>query len=187
MLTLRKAIKPKLTKPRKSVPFKIGTILTIDPGLSGTGWAVWEAGSWEKLEKPIDSGSFSIPNALKDTPWYERADRLCDEIRTPYYKHCVRCCFIEQPEYMPSGVGLTAAGRGDLVKLTMLAGMLVSRVFINRATSPWFPVPVSEWKGQLKKEVCFERIKSLIKIDIRTKTTHELDAIGLGLYCKGFF
>lgn len=95
--------------------------------------------------------------------------------------------FIEQPQYMPGGVGITAAERGDLIKLAMLAGGICSRISYNHASTPWFPVPVSEWKGQLAKDICADRASRKLNMSFKGKTTHEADAIALGLYCKGFF
>lgn len=186
-LTLSKI---RISKPQfagKEIPYKVGRVLTIDPGLGGTGWASWEASSWEKLCKPVASGAIEVASCDLKRDWWWRMDWLCDQMMGVVFQEKTNAYFIEQPQYMPGGVGITAAERGDLIKLAMLAGGICSRISYNHASTPWFPVPVSEWKGQLAKDICADRASRKLNMSFKGKTTHEADAIALGLYCKGFF
>ena len=56
------------------------------------------------------------------------------------------------------------------------------------------PIPVIDWKGNMEDKMCGERIKRKLlknypdhKLQLKTQATHELDAIGIGMYVKGEF
>lgn len=186
-LTLSRKRDPKPRFAGMPIPYKVGRVLTIDPGLGGTGWATWEASSWEDLKKPVGHGCVSVLNADLKKDWWWRMDWICDQMMGVLFQEKANTFFIEQPMYMPSGKGLVAAERDDLVKLSILTGGIISRISYNRASTPWFPIPVTTWKGNLSKDLCQDRVERKLKMNLSGSTTHAADAIGLGLYCKGFF
>lgn len=92
--------------------------------------------------------------------------------------------FYELPFIDATHGGKTAisAAKQDVIKLTILAGQIST---IARS----FPIRVIDWKGQLPKRIVAKRVlRSILPYTPRTKTTHEIDAIGIGLYVieKGF-
>jgi len=88
---------------------------------------------------------------------------------------------------MEGGKGLAAARDGDLVTLAHLVGCIHGKL-VPFATCTFAPVLINDWKGSLPKDICESRIKSLLpKWKPTTTTTHEIDAVGIGLYCKGLF
>lgn len=74
--------------------------------------------------------------------------------------------------------------KGDIVKLSVLAGILAGFVGHTYTLVP-FPVGVNEWKGQLPKELVKERVLRRMKRtgqSLQTNQTHEFDAIGIGFH-----
>jgi hypothetical protein len=92
---------------------------------------------------------------------------------------------IEWPKFMESGGGQTVARTDSLVKLVACAGRIV-QVFRGLGV-PVTLVPVADWKGQLPKEVVNKRIvKRLGEAACEDFQTHAWDAVGVGLWAKGF-
>ena len=78
------------------------------------------------------------------------------------------------------------AKRGDLVTLSFFIGFLAGRL----APVPFIPIEVNRWKGQLSKKNVEQRIKNKLGeqvCDTLGIKTHAWDAVGIGLYCKGYF
>lgn len=172
-------------------PGGLGNFISIDPGLGGTGYAVWSRERASKLEDPIESGSIPAP---ADGALEVRMAWICAAIRHVCSKNSVVELVIEQPQFMEGGKGLVAARDGDLVVLSMLTGALCGSLWRCEngrdvaASYGTHLVPVNVWKGNMSKEMTEERVRKKLPAYCRTtKTTHESDAIGLGLYAKGLF
>jgi Holliday junction resolvasome RuvABC endonuclease subunit len=146
--------------------------LTIDPGLAGTGWAVWDI-SW-KLKC---WGVIYESRELTGAEWHLRALDIANRVEILAMQHKIKIAYIEQPAFFQSAGGQTTARSGALIKLTTLVGMIMSK--LKTIT----PVAVNKWKGQLPKNIVIERIQALLP-DVKAHT-HAWDAIGLGLYLKG--
>lgn len=182
-------------KPRKSIliPGGIGAMMSIDPGLNGTGWAVWDRAKAEELVKPIASGA--VPPTNQESPLASRCNWICVALQMLCHQHAVNELVIEQPIFMEgSSKGMAAARDGDLVTLSILTGAIAGNMWkvkngasITYGFATYF-VPVNQWKGNLSKDLCLERVKrQLPKWRSSSNTTHEADAVGIGLYAKGFF
>lgn len=182
-------------KPRNCLltPGGIGGFLSIDPGLNGTGWAVWDREKADKLVKPIASGSVPGTNAASELT--SRCAWICTALNLICHQFSVLEVAVEMPQFMEgSSKGMAAARDGDLVSLSILVGAICGNMWkVQNGQSKTFGwtthlVSVSQWKGNLKKDICLERVERLLpKWRSSTDTTHEADAVGLGLYCKGFF
>ncbi len=158
--------------------------MTVDPGLGGTGWAVWDGDKFADLVPPIASG---VVARHGEGPWWWRAAYMSEEVLQLCWKHHVAIGYMEEPEFMQSFVGGIAARKGDLVKLTATFGMIAGCAF-NNHIRPIVPVPIPMWKGNMKDDLVTRRIvKHLPDYNPSSKTSHETDAIGIGLFIKGFF
>ena len=141
--------------------------MTIDPGLAGTGWAVWDE-RWELKDHGViypksDPKSSSIVSGLLDV--------TCDRgVFTSF--------FVEEPAFMEGGRGVVTARSGSLVKLLLLVGMIMQEFGAEG-------VKVRDWKGQLPKDVVIRRIKRVLPDCLAT--SHDWDAVGMGLYLSGRF
>lgn len=145
-------------------------ILTIDPGISGTGWAVFS----KQFVTPIAHGII-YP---KEKEISKKFNYIVSYLQLIVKKMGVRQVYIEFPSYFQSAGGRVTAASGALVKLSNLVGAIM---FALEAK----PIKVAQWKGQLPKEVVIKRIKKILP-NCKAKS-HDWDAIGIGLYVLGRF
>ncbi len=157
-----------------------GPFLSIDPGLSGTGWAEWSGPG------KLTAAGVIYPNSETSDIWSEKAENITDRLLMAtkrFGKRTVHNVYIEMPQQMTNIRGLAAQG-GAVYKLAFLVG------YIARAYYPAsvHPVLVSEWKGQLPKNVVEHRIIKKLGTDLCAKLnirTHAWDAVGIGLWAGG--
>lgn len=151
-------------------------IIAIDPGIRGTGIAVFSAGELYPTRTRL-----LLPNF--DKPWVDRMVEICTELEDIIHQHKIKIAMIEQPTFMRSKHGLATAANGSLVKLAMLAGALLwvcAGVGVDCDTV----LPVV-WKGKRPKEDTQKTIYKLLP-DMAPHLNHNvMDAIGIGLYYKG--
>lgn len=92
---------------------------------------------------------------------------------------------MEWPEVMGGAKGHAAAARGDVSRLAYCCGAIAA--LCDQLTKIHL-IPVTTWKGQLKKEIVTVRLMRLIgdkdKVGFKIET-HAWDAIGVGLYVRG--
>lgn len=138
--------------------------LAIDPGVAGSGVAVWLAG--EKYP------CFNEAVKKKDRKAYRNyfAELL--------HKFEVKYVMIEKPAFQNSVKGQMALRKGDLIELTLFVGGMEMALMELGAEVEL--IDVSLWKGQLPKEVVNTRIKSVFP-EVNAKS-HDWDAIGIGLW-----
>lgn len=159
----------------------IADLLAIDPGVIGTGWAVFN----KEHKLLIAHGTVRPLNKSKD--WLDRAIEVTERLFTATVEeYPIENIYIECPRFMGGTAGLMVASRGDLVKLCLLTGMILCTVTQNISPTIALPEP-SEWKGQLPKEVCQERIEKILKRSFKGDSNHAVDAIGIGLWALGRF
>lgn len=166
--------------------------MTVDPGLGGTGWAAWTP-TIQQNRMPIKSGSISALSLQEE--WQDRARCIAQELQRMVEMYQVRKIFLELPRYMEGGVGITAARRGDLIKLAITTGIIIG--YCCRSRSPYAVdqcaiafIEIPDWKGNLEKKMCNDRCRKIMdQYDFisATDTSHEWDAIGMGLYIQGRF
>ena len=147
------------------------TRITIDPGATGSGWAVWDM-NWKLLR----NGVINPPRELEwETKAYYVVARLGDLVEL---FGCVEG-YIEYPAFFQTHGASGVASSGALVKLAWFVGLCCGALLPCTIKL----VTVGQWKGQLPKEVVKGRIKRILpKVKA---TSHDWDAIGIGLYLKG--
>ena len=144
--------------------------ITIDPGSEGTGYAIW-TDSWKLWKHGVFEANLPY--------WELKCNNIIVELMNTVRYFNVSQAYIEIPAFHQSPGGMTVARSGSLVKLTLLVG----RIQQVLSAIEVYPVTVQEWKGQLPKAVVIERIKKIIPNC--KATTHDWDAIGIGLYKSG--
>lgn len=158
--------------------------ISIDPGVSGTGVAVWDEPVWSRFFPP--ALTCNLPT-YKGKDWNAKAQIVGDEIDRFLSEYRVVMVYVEWPEFMPGSLkGNAAAVKGDLQKLTYSVGV-IGRVCHAHSVGLEV-IPVSVWKGQLSKAVVKERIRRRYA-DIGVElcaSSHAIDAVGIGLHAKGF-
>lgn len=173
-------------------------LVCIDPGLTGTGWAVFydsnTTADYTKFSPPGRTGCIRAQAAphCKDSArmgkTYYSVSTRASSIARELAQHiaCCECspthqwtCILETPTVWGSDPrGFQSNQRGDLIKLSVLIGMIYSTLNKRfprmeiRLTTP------QEWKGQLSKDVTMLRIQSVLGC---TFPNHIADAVGMGL------
>jgi hypothetical protein len=145
-------------------------LLSIDPGLGGTGWALWTHAK--------------APDAVG-----VRCEELANKLIFTVDEHAVMrdstFVYLEMPQHMGGRKGI-AAQAGSVYVLTFLVGYLAARLRPCQV----IVVNPGEWKGQLPKDVVQRRIERIIgkrKCEDLGIKTHAWDAVGIGLHALGRF
>lgn len=150
---------------------------SIDPGISGTGWAQW----WD--DTPLRAGVIRSPSAIKNEAWWVRSQAIVEALARLWGRQLpVVVC--EFPQHM-LGVKATAAQKdSDIYKLAHMTGMIQALVGSDR----FVPVRPIDWKGQLPKSVVQLRVTKQLgaarcrQLNIKS---HAWDAVGIGLWFLG--
>jgi Holliday junction resolvasome RuvABC endonuclease subunit len=162
-------------------------MISVDPGVGGTGWAVWKLSDTFKTGNLINYGVLHYKNTSSN--WIERTENIVLQFNhlLDIYLLSEDTVVIEFPNFMQGSGGRMVAVRGDLVKLSVLTGMLMTCILAHKATVQ-IVSPV-EWKGQLPKWVAASRVRKILKSRIGNKkiSEHAMDAIGIGLWAEGRF
>lgn len=167
-------------------------LLAVDPGLNGTGWAMWDASV--NKDRPVRTGVIMPPRnatlGVRMQVILEHLNVAAEErIRIPrtddesiadaWYTHLV----VEMPAFQSGATRSMGWQTGDLQKLTLLVGYLVHDHW-SRVTL----ITPAQWKGQLPKAVVQRRIekrlgpKACDRLGIKT---HAWDAVGIGMHIRG--
>jgi Holliday junction resolvasome RuvABC endonuclease subunit len=151
-------------------------LMTIDPGLQGTGVVVWHR------TKPIPVKVWVLTSPRRDMqlPWWDRALNLTADIASIAAEWRVTLVAIEMTEYMAAAHRVMAWKTGDLQRLTFTIGAISATVDANVQL-----YRTSEWKGQLPKKIVVDRCTARLgkarceRLGIKT---HAWDAVGIGLF-----
>ncbi len=153
-------------------------IMTIDPGLGGTGWAYWdELSRPNKAIAPDKAGV--IPPQHGDV--YQRIYRIALLVSEEVKRRGVDRLVIEAQELWTSDeTSMAATSSGRLFNLVMLVGGIITeslRCKRLNSTNICLVRPTT-WKGQLSKRAIDNRIKRAIG---KKYPDHIADAVGIGL------
>lgn len=111
----------------------------------------------------------------RDAPWWEQAQHIAERIALARHY-----AFYEQPYFIP---GVAGNARQDITKLTTTAGWIAGNLSARGVTV--LPIEVLDWKGQTPKPIMQRRIKARLPTHTWTKSGHDCDAAGVGLYILG--
>lgn len=163
----------------------LNNFITVDPGSEGTGVAFFLQDKIPILVSNLNSEHKSW-NMKCNEICYKFAAFLGYTIEEEYKKqeHALNLkVFCEQPQFFDSFFGLTVMRSQSPIKLTVLFGRLW-QITVDQGLD-FLPLKIVDWKGQLNKQQTANRIFNLIKQEY--KTTHECDAVAMGLFLKGLF
>jgi hypothetical protein len=168
-------------------------LIAIDPGLGGTGWALWSTRHQKPWGTPMEVGI--VRDTAKDESLAIRCEELSEKIRDSLnaatghwnvgWHHNRTYLYLEMPQHMTNVKGI-AAQAGAVYKLTFLVGYL-AKAFHQCTVHVVTP---NEWKGQLQKDVVIRRIQRTLtpeRCDDLGIKTHAWDAVGIGLWAMGRF
>ena len=155
-------------------------LLAIDPGLQGTGVAIWKGdGTVPMFTAVLHS------HQPRGADWIDRTDSLALQVRALVKDHDIRHVVCEFMEMHQSARAQMMWKTGDFQRTLFLIGTFHG---VTKHRSTFKVVPPSEWKGQLPKSVVITRIRKLfgeltcrrLKIE-----SHAWDAVGIGLWHRG--
>jgi hypothetical protein len=167
----------------------VRSLLALDPGLQGTGYAMWKSRSREDHHKrrwaPDQVGVLNLRGDFAKEEWWNRCLTLAGIIATLRYSDQTRIV-CEFTEYHAAAHRVMAWKTGDLQRLTFLSGV----IFAMTRPNSFLPVVTSGWKGQLSKQLVEERIRQRFGDETCRRLgikTHAWDAVGIGLWALGRF
>lgn len=155
-------------------------LLTVDPGITATGYAFWESIA---RPGPIRPSAFGVQlGTSRRRTWEDRAGALCAWFSALLQHYKPNYVVIEFPElWSASAKSFASSSTGDLFKLTYLVGGFGEIVRQVTMRNPLLVTP-QQWKGQLPKDVVKKRIKEMLQTDY---PNHTADAVGIGLRIQG--
>lgn len=166
-------------------------LLSIDPGLTGTGWALWRTNKRPHSVGVIKQGGTGNEWHLRAQGIAEQLIFLCDNCED-IVSHRIQVV-AEFTEFHAAASSSMGWKTGDLQRLTFLCGVIAGRMHPRQ----FLPVTASGWKGQLPKVVAAKRIEKIIGAhhcsrlglpEIQKRAdTHAWDAVGIGLWFLGRF
>lgn len=188
------------TKGIEKAEPKNGLCITIDPGVSRTGYALWELKDWGKIVYPVECGiltpgttgswekrALGIKNKLGDLVSKDKKLMALKTIEDLENLQLITRAIIEEPKYFADKAeGEMTAKTNSLGKLYMLVGLFLGVLWENNIETEL--VRVDHWKGQLEKPIVIQRIRRrLPDIDQRlAPKADSWDAIGISLGIQGF-
>jgi len=156
--------------------------MCIDPGIGGTGWAVFHNPDLNGNSAPVpvvDSGVIRGSGAS----WIEKSAEIAGKFKDVLDENEPTSVVIEWPQtWAGSQTSVAATLRGDLLKLAHLCGMLYCDIVEHSYAEVSYITP-GAWKGQLPKDVVIRRIQDVYPGS--SFPNHAADAVGMGLSLQG--
>ena len=155
-------------------------LLTIDPSINHCGWA---RRTGEKSE--LIYGTVNAPKEVRSSSDEFRLLWMVDALKNavPFINgppDYLNVTAIERPDLWGAYKSVASQHSGALQLLTLVVGALF------HASSTWSDkvklVRVSDWKGQLPKDISQERTEKYY--GVKCRTDHEADALGLLRYLE---
>lgn len=171
------------TSPDEELP----EMICIDPGLGGTGIAIFPA--TKRIPDLVPKPEFisGVNGRAKGFDWLDECKMICAKITDSVPFRPTQLVVIEMPGlFSGSAVSQAAAARGDLFKLSILVGMLIDTAIMVGDMHNICLVPPQRWKGQLTKQAVRMRIKRAYGSRHSGRwPDHVEDAVGMGLAAQG--
>jgi hypothetical protein len=158
--------------------------MLIDPGSSGTGWAIFDMPKARPEVAPPPVMADGINS--RTSTWIMRMAQIAEDIPVFCRRYRVIFIVLEWPElWAGSEKSHASAASGKLLQLVAACGAIIEAVHLKAedllVTNILLMVP-REWKGQLKKPVVDDRIARAIGLKY---PNHVSDTVGMGLAVMG--
>lgn len=157
-------------------------MMAIDPGLTGTGVAIWVK---NQPKIPVLATVVNSRGAVSDD-WIDRVNMIACNVQELAMEYKVREIICEMMEMHQSARAQMMWKAGDFQRTLFLVGTIYG---MTEAFTPLFKVtPPSEWKGQLPKSVTINRVKRILGPEACHRLgieKHAWDAVGIGLWHRG--
>jgi Holliday junction resolvasome RuvABC endonuclease subunit len=156
-------------------------MMAIDPGLTGTGVAIWR-----RPGPTPECVTILTSRGAASTDWIDRVHRIAVQVQDLALDYSVREVVCEMMEMHGSARAQMMWKAGDFQRTLFLIGAIYGMT--ESSVIHWHVTPPSEWKGQLPKSVTINRVRALLgnkvcdRLDIQS---HAWDAVGIGLWHQG--
>ena len=153
------------------------SILAVDPGVGGTGWALFTDNPWP------EAVGCCVPISSR-APWVDRQASVVQKLSLSVNVSATGTLVIECPELQMGERGWASARRGDLVKLSLITGAIVH---VFRSWDIKLVTP-REWKGQLPKRITMQMVRDALPTRVVNELLlercpdHVWDAVAIGLW-----
>lgn len=169
------------SKRRNLQSMREPNVVTIDPGVE-MGWAVWSRANWATKCAPIETGVIT----RRAPQWGVAMRKAVRAMFKELDRFWIIDSFVEWPAFFESSKGYASAKSESLVKLACAVGWIAGYLDIRDINNKF--VSVGQWKGQLTKPAVERRIKGILGANAcKGFTSHDWDAVGIGLYAQGLF
>jgi hypothetical protein len=153
--------------------------MTVDPGSTGSGIAIWDEEEWDKRSNGSKKPIYPMYQGVLN-----REDKILYGLKKLIAVCNVRKAYVENAAYMGESLkGHMVAGGGKLVKLAEFIGKVLN-IFEDYGVEAELVNP-QKWKGTMTKQAVIKRICK--RCPNMEGDSHSWDAIGLGLYVMGIF
>ena len=171
-------------------------ILTVDPGVYTMGACLWDEGEFYSSHVAMPKKRLCIDIAKKERKYLGAkggVDYCINWITTWFEALELTECYCEKPSVWSNAKGYAASIQGHVLNMEHFRGRLYQ--VCQTYNCKFHDVPVTEWKGNLSKQLTVERIKQImfendgkLKATILTRQgSHDWDAAGIGFFLQGVF
>ena len=156
-------------------------LMAIDPGLQGTGVAIWTK------DRPVPVlATVLTSKGAESKDWIHRVSRISEQIQDLAMEHDVQEVVCEMMEMHMSARAQMMWKSGDFQRTLFLIGAMygVTESFVVK----WSVTPPSQWKGQLPKSITIKRVRRILGDRACARLgidKHAWDAVGIGLWHMG--
>lgn len=177
------------------------TSIFIDPGVVTTGIVVMPTKYVRKqrLCVPLLAKSFTVPSGLN---FHRQVDAMTTQVLAYTAGYLPECNFIlwEEPKlFSGSALSHASTAEGHIMHMHYAAAWLMAHIDAISKHSVYIDnVRVDQWKGQMSKQLCHARARSvyerhgssfaskLLNMMGSSKADHHWDALGLALWKMEF-
>lgn len=157
-------------------------VLSIDPSINACGWAIHNIKTKKLIEHGLISPKRETTKNEKLSSYLDKARHVMNRIRDMLEEFNDGYGSTQLVTEVPSHFGVAgylARESGSIYKLTFVCGMIAALTDDTVCYEP------QAWKGQLKKNVCHNRLDKYYKSQkiVITELNHNVaDAIGIGYF-----
>ena len=170
----------------------VSIVMSVDPRVAALGYCVWKEEDFRgegPVVLPVTAGIVQTPKNLKGS-YVQQVDALMKEIDCIAQGCRVAGVWCEEPQFFGNLLGRAAVT--DVLHISFMCGSLSE--WSRERGAEFHPAPVMQWKGNMSKHQVAQRIRNRysktphgLRRLMSPNTSHDWDALGIGLWGQGRF